>query len=52
MESGGDQTVKETVERLGRLERLSFNVCDEQEIFPPLIQNVERSERKGEIAVI
>lgn len=42
MESGRDQTLeKETLER--QFERLSFNVRDEQEIFPPLRPECRRN---------
>lgn len=46
MKSGGDQTVKETLERPGPLERLSFNVRDEQEIFPSTVQRMRRQPRQ------
>lgn len=42
MKSAGDQTVKETLERPRRHERLSFNVRDEQEIFPSTGQRIRR----------
>lgn len=44
MESGRDQTLeKETLERPVQFERLSFNVRDEQEIFPPLRPECRRN---------